>query len=218
MKIRRLHDKAGAKDATGLTIIIDIYRAASVVAYALGAGAKHVIPVATKEEAFGLKKINPSYLLMGEEEGMRIPGFDFGNSPEEVYAAPVKNRILVQRTTRGTQGLVLANHADPIIFGSFPVASAIVSYILKNQPDVVSIVAMDEGDTEDEIYASYLEQRILGKNIETEKIIKILSEHKNSQNYTKRELQFVLDVDKFNFFPMAERPGQVIVLKRSGTR
>lgn len=58
-------------------------RAASTVVFALTQEAKYLIPVATKEEAFILQKKNPNYVLVGEEEGIKIENFDFGNSPSE---------------------------------------------------------------------------------------------------------------------------------------
>jgi len=60
----------GAKQAKGLAIVVDIYRAATVAAYALHHGAKHIIPVATLEEVFILKQHNPEFLLMGEDQGI----------------------------------------------------------------------------------------------------------------------------------------------------
>src|ERR1035437_7048218 len=139
MNVNILYGVEGAKIAKGITVVVDIYRAASTATYVLGQKAKHVIPVATKEEALALKKQNPDYLLMGEEHGLRINGFNFGNSPHELMQANLENKILVHRTSQGTQGLVNATKADELIFGSFPTVSAIAEYIKRQSPQEVTI-------------------------------------------------------------------------------
>ena len=42
---------------------------------------------------------------MGERDGEKLPGFDFGNSPSEILenAEKIKNKICYHNTTAGTQ-------------------------------------------------------------------------------------------------------------------
>lgn len=46
MNINILYGINGAREAKGVAVILDIYRASSIVSYALGQGAQHIIPVA----------------------------------------------------------------------------------------------------------------------------------------------------------------------------
>lgn len=142
MKIRTLHMVEGARMARGMAVIIDVFRAFSTACYAINAGARRIIPVASTKEAFALKEKYPDFLLMGEENEQKVRGFDFGNSPSEIRLAQLEGKTLIQRTSAGTQGIVNASQADEIITGSFVNAEAIIKYILRKLPREVSLVAM----------------------------------------------------------------------------
>jgi len=77
-------EDAGA--ATGPVVVIDVVRAFTAAAFALGAGARDIVLVETVEEAFHLRSTFPGSLLMGEEMGEPIPGFDSGSSPAELIS------------------------------------------------------------------------------------------------------------------------------------
>ena len=61
---------------------------------------------------------------MGEEHGRRPAGFDFANSPTELAAADVEGRVIVQRTSAGTQGVVAASRATRLWCAGLVTASA----------------------------------------------------------------------------------------------
>jgi 2-phosphosulfolactate phosphatase len=151
-EIRVLHLLDGARKASGLTVVIDVFRAFSVAPLAIRQGAVWIHPVATPEEALAIRVRNPDWLLMGERDGRPLPGFDFGNSPAEIVAVNLSGRILVQRTSAGVQGLLAAGAstgAGEILTGSFINARAVVDYVRAVQPAVVSLVVMGWNGTED---------------------------------------------------------------------
>ena len=84
MEVKILHLIDGAKQARGLTVIIDVFRAFSVACYAFGNGARKIISVGDIDLAYKLKKENPGYLLIGERGGKKPKGFDYGNSPTQI--------------------------------------------------------------------------------------------------------------------------------------
>ena len=84
MDIDILHLIEGAKQARGLAVIIDVFRAFTTACYAVRNGAVGIIPVGDADLAYQLKKENPDYILMGERQGKKLPGFDYGNSPTEI--------------------------------------------------------------------------------------------------------------------------------------
>lgn len=59
MNIWILHLIEGARQARGLTVVIDVFRAFSVEAYFLANGADAIIPVGDAELAYRLKAENP---------------------------------------------------------------------------------------------------------------------------------------------------------------
>lgn len=92
-------------EAKGLCIVIDVLRAFTTAAFAFASGAKEIIFVSTPEEAFKKHQSDPSLILMGEQEGQRIDGFHFENSPREMQSACLSGKRIVQRTSSGTQGV-----------------------------------------------------------------------------------------------------------------
>ena len=69
------------QDVTGTVVVIDVLRAFTTAAYAFSAGASSISLVSTVEHAFALKERYSEALLMGEDQGLPIDGFDDGNSP-----------------------------------------------------------------------------------------------------------------------------------------
>ena len=180
MEIRVLEYIEGAKQATGLTIVIDVFRAFTVGCYVMNNGAKEIIAVAEVNTAFHLKRKNPGYLLMGERNERKIKGFDFGNSPTHIERVDFTGKTVVQTTSAGTRGLIEAIGADEIITGSLVNADAIVTYIKNRNPSVVSLVAMGyAGKTpaeEDLFCAEYIRAKLLDQKIDPDTMIHRLKE------------------------------------------
>src|SRR4029077_20313491 len=110
--------------------------------YAFDRGATEVVLVGPVADAFALRERWPDALVMGEIDGRRVEGFDFGNSTSAIARADLRGRRLIQRTSAGTQGVLAADGADEIVLGSFVCASAIVRHVRASAPDLVSLVAM----------------------------------------------------------------------------
>jgi len=109
---------------TGAVVAIDVIRAFTTAAYAFAAGADHIFLVDSVEQAVALKRAEPTALLIGEDGGRRPPGFDFSNSPVAIANADLQGRVLVQRTSAGTRGVVAARSATRLWCASLVCASA----------------------------------------------------------------------------------------------
>lgn len=157
---------AGAREARGLTVIIDVFRAFSVACYAVAGGVGRIHPVAAAEEALALKRDHPDWLLAGERHARKLTGFDFGNSPTEIRAADLAGRTLVHTTHAGTQGLRAAAKSDLVITGSLVNAGAICRYIQAQQPATVTLVRMGHEArvrcAEDDLCAELIRARLAG--------------------------------------------------------
>ena len=121
----------GAKQATGVAVIIDVFRAFSVEAYLMNSNVKKIIPVGDMQIAYDYKKNNPGVILVGERHGKILPGFDFGNSPSQLEGADLTGKTVIHTTSAGTQGIANAKNADVILTGSLVNAKAVAKYILK---------------------------------------------------------------------------------------
>lgn len=142
MKVEILEFVKGARNAKGVAVIIDVFRAFSVACYAVDAGAARIIATAEVSEAFQLKNRYKNSVLVGERDEKKIDGFDFGNSPTEIIKADLSGKTVIHTTTAGTLGLINATKSDTVLTGSFVNAGAIVKYIKSIDPGHVSLVAM----------------------------------------------------------------------------
>ena len=115
MKIEISEFIEGARQAKGLTVIIDVFRAFSVECYAFDAGAARIIATGDPGEAFELKKRYMKAILVGERDERKIKGFDYGNSPTEIIKADLTGKTVIHTTTAGTSGLVSAVNADSVL-------------------------------------------------------------------------------------------------------
>ncbi len=163
---------AGAHRARGVAIVIDVFRACSLVAHAFAAGARRIIPVAAIETALQLKRLHPDALLVGERHGHPLPGFDCGNSPHEVLRQPLRGRTLVHTTHAGTQGIAAAAaRVEAVFTGAFVNAAATVAAVQALRPDVVSVIAMGQAAEspciEDSLCQCLFAARLAGQDFDT---------------------------------------------------
>jgi 2-phosphosulfolactate phosphatase len=94
--------------ATGPVVVVDVIRAFTTAAHAIGAGARAVYLVDSVDEALAFKVAHPGSVAMGEDRGYRPEGFDLPNSPAMASRADLRGRLVVQRTSAGTRGVVAA--------------------------------------------------------------------------------------------------------------
>ena len=127
MDIGIYHLLEGAREADGLTVIIDVFRAFSLECYLYAMGAREIRPVGRIEEAFAWKNEDPDCLLAGERGGKMCEGFDFGNSPSAAEKIDVRGKRIIHTTSAGTQGIVNAVHAEEIIGGALVNARAVAA-------------------------------------------------------------------------------------------
>ena len=214
--INVLHLIEGARQARGLTVIIDVLRAFSSACYAIDNGAVEIIPVGDIDLAYQLKNDNPDRILMGERNGKIQPGFDFGNSPSQIESVDFTGKTIIQTTSAGTQGFAAANRAEALISGSFVNADAVVAYIRSKSPDKVSIVCMGNGGVEPNIEdtrcGEYIRDILLGKEVDTENIFKEIREFPGTQRfydpskpwYPEKDVDRCLHKNRFQFVLRAE--------------
>ena len=166
MDIRILELIEGAKQAEGLTVVIDVFRAFSLETCVLENHAERLFAVKEVDTAWSLKEKFPGAVLIGERHGRILPGFDYGNSPADVSRADFSGKTVIHTTSAGTLGLSLAQQADELLAGSLRNAKATASYIRSRQPDTVSLVCMGwegkKSTEEDLLCAEYLKSLLEG--------------------------------------------------------
>lgn len=213
----------------GVVVAIDVLRAFTTAAYAFGAGASAIWLVAGVEEAVALGREIPGALVMGEEHGRRPPGFDLPNSPVAAAAADVADRVLVQRTSAGTQGVVAATSADRLFAASLVCASATAAALREAGlgPPTYVITGRfpdrpDSGD-DDLVTAQLIERARLGQPLdaaataeavarspEAEHTLAVGVEHAHPD-----DISYATVVDRFDFAMEVERvEGRLRLVRR----
>lgn len=219
MDIHILELLDGARQAHGLTIIIDVFRAFSLEAWLFARGAKTIFAVGSEAEARHLKAEQPECVLIGERGGVILPGFDFGNSPSQTRNADFSGKTVIHTTSAGTQGLAAVG-ATEVAAGSLVNAAATARYIRSRNPGQVSLVAMGlagaSGTPEDRLCARYIKALLEGKTLDMERELEIVRADKEGQKFFDPVRQNVfpeddfwmcIDVDRFNFAILAQRFG-----------
>jgi 2-phosphosulfolactate phosphatase len=206
--IRIVEGIDGARDASGVVVVIDVMRAFTTAAYAFAAGATTVDLVTTVEEAFAI----PGF-RMGEVGGRLIPGFDHNNSPSQLIGRRLDGRAVL-RTGSGTRCVAEAMKATEIWLGSLVVASATV-HALAGQTHVTLVVsgAPNEGE-EDMACAELMAARLRGIAYRTEAAVttvinsRAAAKHRiGDVDFPAEDVECATTVDAFNFAMKAERNG-----------
>ena len=169
MNIDIFHLIEGAKQADGLVVVIDVFRAFSMECWLYALGAQEIRPVGSIADAFAWREKDPGCILVGERKGRKIDGCDLGNSPSSIDPELIRGKRIIHTTSAGTQGLTNAVHADELLTGSFVNAGAIAEYIRQREPEKVSLVCMGkaglEPAEEDELCAVYLRSLLTGREM-----------------------------------------------------
>ncbi len=168
MDVQILHLIDGAKEAKGLTVIIDVFRAFTVETYLSRNNAAKIIPVGDVQIAFDYRAEHPDAILCGERKGIIIDGFDYGNSPSQIEHVDFTGKTVIHTTSAGTQGIANAKTtADEIIGGNLVAAKAIARYIKSRKPEHVSLVCMGlaggRQTDEDELCGAYIKSLLDGE-------------------------------------------------------
>jgi 2-phosphosulfolactate phosphatase len=212
--------------ARGVVVVIDVLRAFTTVACLFGHGVKRIILVSGVEEAFRLRDENPAFLLLGEVDGIQVEGFDLGNSPSKLDGMELNGKTVIQRTTTGTQGVVLARNAEVILAAALTNVTATVRLIQKIDPAELTLLQTGYfpekgwGD-EDVACADVLEHLLLGRRVDWPEIFRRVRASRSGlhydgtmTHYPPRDLEMALQVDAYNFGMRVEKKEGLHLLQK----
>jgi len=243
MKIERRSLLHGAAGARGLVVVIDVLRAFSCSALMFRYGVRDLALVRTPEEALAFRDADPSYLVAGEVKGVKVDGFDVGNSPADIVSkgsAFFNGRRVAASSSAGTQGvLAAAMHAEQVLLGSYMTAAATAAYIrdqarvdalMLGRETVVTIVAMGfEGvrcSVEDERCGDYLEHLLTGAPYDHLEAVwdcmqdpEIAASLRGEHHYRpKEDIVLALQRDLFDFAMLGSLEGSHVRITRRDVR
>jgi len=204
----------GARSARGTVVVIDVLRSFTVSAFALAGGARECRLVTTTAQARALAASLPGAILCAEEEALPIEGIAISNSPTQIQAAELKDRVLVQRSSAGTP-VVAAVDSEDIYAASLAVARATVQACLLRHPTTLTLIASADYP-EDHACARYMESIVRGEGADLASLLQPL---RDSDRYRRvmsgrwpgfppTDLELALKPDRFEFaMPVTRRPG-----------
>ncbi len=123
-----------------------------------------MIPVKNQQDAFKVVETNRDFLLAGEEDGRRIPGFDLGNSPVRLLPEVVKGRTIVLSTSNGTRAVKKAETGRDVIAACFNNLSLAIEFLMDRE-DIVLLCSgkLSEYAAEDFLLAGVIAEGLLEK-------------------------------------------------------
>ncbi len=210
----------------GAVVVIDVLRAFTTAAYAFAAGAAEIVLVETIADARALRDRWPEALLVGEEGGYPIAGFDLCNSPFEVTQRRLDGAQIILRTTAGTRCVVRARRAADILAASLVCAEATVQRLLRMAPGHVDLVLSGRdrpgGGTDDLACADHLAARLRGERPALESAVRQVRESEGAERFLDplqtdfrlEDLDLALEVDRFDFAMAARRRDDLLVLEK----
>jgi 2-phosphosulfolactate phosphatase len=112
-------------------IVVDLLRASTTICQALASGAREVVPFSGVEDTLAAASSGDrrEIVLGGERGGLKIAGFDLGNSPSEYTPKAVGGRRLFITTTNGTRALYHARRAARVLVGAIVNMTAVVASV-----------------------------------------------------------------------------------------
>ena len=213
MKIVHATGIEGARKARGTVIVIDVLRSFTVSAYGLAGGARECRLVKTVAEARALAKATPGAVLCAEEDALPVEGISISNSPTMIRDTDLEDRVLIQRSTAGTQVAAAVEGAD-IFAASLVVARATAQACLSRNPETLTIIASAD-HPEDHACASYIESIVRGQVADLATLLQPL---KDSERYRRAlsgtwpgfpptDIELSLEADRFHFaMPVTREP------------
>jgi 2-phosphosulfolactate phosphatase len=219
MLIDRLTGVDGARKARGVVVVIDVLRSFTVSAYALAGGARECLLVSTIDAARALHEGIPGSLICAEEGALPVPGIPISNSPTQIHAADVKDRVLIQRSSAGTTVMSAVETADELYAASLVVAKATAKACLAKRPEILTLIASAD-HPEDHACSLYIEALMRGEELDVDELLNPL---RDSDRFAKvmsgtwpgfppTDLDLSLVPNRFDFAMPATRHGNYLSL------
>lgn len=196
----------GARQARGTVVVIDVLRSFTVSAYALAGGARECRLVQTVDEARALAARTPRSVVCAEEDGLPVVGIDISNSPTKIRELDLMDRVLIQRSSAGTQAAAAVVESDGMFAASLVVAQATVQACLLRNPETLTLVASAD-HPEDHACAHYMEGIIRGEEPDLDRLLQPLRETDRYRKvmsgewpgFPPSDLDLALTADRFEF-------------------
>lgn len=137
-----------------LVVVIDLLRASTSIIRGLRSGAERIIPVVDRETAIAMKRemeaaddpnASRTIVTAGERGGLKIDGFDLGNSPREFDSDRLTGATVIMSTSNGTGAIAIGREYGHVIIGGLNNAGEVARRIARDKRDVLLLCAGNDG-------------------------------------------------------------------------
>lgn len=156
------------RQADGITVVVDIFRATSAICAALQHGVNEIIPVASIHDAKRYAQ-DDDVIIAAERGGEVVDGFVYGNSPLSYINNPeIVGKSLVLTTTNGTQAIDAAKNDGDLVIGAFCNLKVLTDWLIKQNQDVMILCSgwKNRLNLEDTLFAGALVDQLLQAGFE----------------------------------------------------
>lgn len=147
-------------------VVIDVLRATSSAIMALNNGCSTFIPITTIDEARELaREFEPGKVLLGgAKRGVKVEGFDLGNSPNDYKEEIIRGKDIIFTSSNGTKAMHELKGAEEVLIAAFLNVSAVCHELLALESDVLIACSGDFGvfSLGDAVCAGMIVQRLDG--------------------------------------------------------
>lgn len=181
-------------------VLVDVFRSTSTMPIMLKRGVPRIIPTASVKEARKLKMEHSDYLVVGERYGLKVPGFDMNNSPDDALKFDLDGRISIFTSTNGTLVLRKISSSGKVYVSSFINFRATAEKLKGlERVDIVVSNRPDGPADEDYIYAEFLRAELLGEKPEFALFAERIRKSKGSRRLklmgARRDIESSLKLD-----------------------
>ena len=177
-------------DRDDFYIVIDTFRATTTLSFLASFGSKNIYVVNDKNDAIAVKKqFCKDCLLIGEERGIKIKGFDFGNSPSELVKEDVRNKDVIFTSSNGAKTLVKLKRMNNIFLGALvnltTLSTEIANLAFQSKKNIILIPAGNYHKPEKFVLEDWITSALIVENISKIKDFTVINRDKYWDKTTK---------------------------------
>ncbi len=161
-------------------LVVDTFRATTTLAVLANLGAKKIYVVNDQHDAKHVQEeLCSNCLLIGEERGIKIAGFDYGNSPSSILRERIQNKSVIFTSSNGAKTLIQLRNMKNVYLGALVNLSSISEFVgklaSKEKKNIIIIPAGHNNNSDEFIVEDWITSVLITKKIiemESFKIVK----------------------------------------------
>ncbi|WP_336001422.1 2-phosphosulfolactate phosphatase [Halorientalis halophila] len=127
-------------------VVVDVIISSTSIVRLLEAGASYVRPFADADEARAFAADTEDAVLVGEQGGQPVDGFDCSPLPSLIAQREFADRPVGILTSNGTRAVSRIGHGADVLIGSTVNAAAVAAHLRERDRDVWLVAAGRQGD------------------------------------------------------------------------